>query len=90
VVVYAALFLITILTARDFNHIVPGERRIFIVVLAALPLLGARVLFGVLAIFGGNVAARVLMAVVEEFLVVIAYTIVGLTTPKFREGQMDN
>ena len=99
VVVYAALFLITILTARDFNHIVLGERRIFIVVLAALPLLGARILFGVLsiflndktfAIFGGNIAARVLMAVVEEFLVVIAYAIVGLTTPKFREGRMDN
>jgi hypothetical protein len=49
VVVYAALFLI--LTARDFNHIVSGERRIFIVVLAALPLLGARILFGVLSIF---------------------------------------
>jgi hypothetical protein len=95
VVVYAALFLITILTARDFNHIVPGERRIFIVVLAALPLLGARILFGVLsillndqtfAIFGGNIAARVLMAVVEEFLIVIAYTIIGPTTLKFREG----
>ena len=99
VVVYAALFLITILTARDFNRIIPGERRIFIVVLAALPLLGTRILFGVLsiflndktfAIFGGNIAARVLLAVVEEFLVVIAYTIVGLTTQEFREGQMDN
>lgn len=65
------------------------------VVLAALPLLGAQILFGVLsnflndqtlAIFGGHIAARVLIAVVEGFLVVIAYTIVDLTTPKFREG----
>lgn len=63
--------------------------------LAALPLLGARILFSVLsnflndqtfAIFGGNIAARMLMAVVEEYLVVIAYTIAGPTTPKFREG----
>jgi hypothetical protein len=82
--VYAALSLITILTARDFNHIVPGERRIFM-------LLGARILFGVLSNFLNDqtfaiFAARVLMAVVEEFLVVIAYTIVSLTTPTFREG----
>ncbi|OCL03946.1 hypothetical protein AOQ84DRAFT_400357 [Glonium stellatum] len=99
VVVYAALFLITIITAQDFNHIVPREQRVFLAVLAALPLLGARIVYGMLcvflndktfSIFGRNIVARVLMAVLEEFLVVIAYTFVGLTAPKIGEGQVDS
>ena len=67
-------------------------------VLAALPLLAVRFLWTLLAYFsnfkdfqtyGGSVIVRAFMSTLEEMLIVIAYTIVGLMIPKYT-GNLDS
>ncbi|OCK86058.1 hypothetical protein K432DRAFT_285396 [Lepidopterella palustris CBS 459.81] len=100
-VVWAALWLLTILTVRDWSRIYEGERRVLIAVVVAVPLLALRILYGVLSVFvdkgsfsfiGGGIVPRVLLATVEEFLIVIIFIGVGLTVPKFakqNEGRLE-
>ncbi|OCL03690.1 hypothetical protein AOQ84DRAFT_325530 [Glonium stellatum] len=92
VFIYIALFLLTIITARDFGKILKGERRMFIAVVLSLPFLAVRILYGILTQFSNSktfsmmnpqIWARILMSVIEEFIVVIMFTIVGLTIPKY-------
>ena len=96
-VIYLCLVALAINSASEFKRIPTGERRILVVVLAAMPLLAVRFLWTLLAyfsdfkdfqIYGGSVIVRVFMATLEEMLIVIAYTIVSLMIPKYT-GNLD-
>jgi len=69
-----------------------GERRILLAVLAALPFIAVRLLYSILSNFSnnttfslvnGNAFVQLAMATAEELVVVVIYTIMGLTLAKF-------
>ena len=95
-VIYLCLVALALNSATEFNRIPAGEKRILVVVLAALPLLAVRFVWTLLAyfsdfkdfqIYGGSVIVRAFMATLEEMLIVIAYTIVGLMIPRYTGNQ---
>ena len=95
-VIYLCLVALALNSATEFNRIPAGEKRILVVVLAALPLLAVRFVWTLLAyfsdfkdfqIYGGSVIVRAFMATLEEMLIVTAYTIVGLMIPKYTGNQ---
>lgn len=68
-----------------------GEKRLALVVILALPFILVRLTYSVLAVFvhnhdfniiDGSVTIWVLMAVVDEFVVVIFYLVSGFTMEK--------
>ncbi|GLA12561.1 hypothetical protein AnigIFM62618_008507 [Aspergillus niger] len=78
-------------TVKDLPRMVPSQKRIVVVVLLALPLIACRLLYSLIADFGhdrrfslvdGNVTIRLCMAIIEEFLVVLMYTVLGVFTPR--------
>lgn len=84
-VLHAALLGIT---SRDVGNIPRGERRLYWVLVSALPSLGVRLLWSLLAVFahlkrfaieGGNSWVNFGMAVVMEFIIVCLYTATGFT-----------
>ena len=94
--IYAIVFVLAAKSASEFNQIPAGERRVLVVVLVAIPLLAVRIFFGILSRFthwsifsipGGSPAVRVCMSMVEEFIIVVIYTFVGLTVPRFDASQ---
>lgn len=101
VLIYICIFLLTAKSVADFNTIPVGEKRVLAVVVFALPLLAVRILWSLLAYFShtstfsivgtssGDVVVRAMMAILEEFLIVIAYTIVGLMVPPAYAAQFD-
>ena len=95
-IIYLCLVALALNSAAEFNRIPAGEKRILVVVLAALPLLAVRFVWTLLAyfsdfkdfqIYSGSVIVRAFMATLEEMLIVIAYTIVGLMIPKYTGNQ---
>ena len=95
-VIYLCLVALALNSATEFHRIPAGEKRILVVVLAALPLLAVRFIWTLLAyfsdfkdfqIYGGSVIVRAFMATLEEMLIVIAYTIVGLMIPRYTGNQ---
>lgn len=92
VLIYVCLFLLIAKSVGEISVILTGERRILFVLIAALPLLGVRILFSLLAYFStistfsptnGNVLVRAFMSALEEMLVVIAYALAGLAVAKY-------
>ena len=90
-VAYVLLAALLAITARDVENAPRGEKRLYWVVVAAIPFLGVRLLWSLLAVFGhdkefsitgGNPWVQFGMAVVEEFVIVCMYTISGLTLGK--------
>jgi hypothetical protein len=72
---------------KDIGNARREEKRVYIVVLIALPLIAVRLLWSILSVFGNNSAfslnspkplIQLFMATLEEFIVVICYTTVGL------------
>ena len=70
---------------------VSSQKRIIGVVLMALPLIACRLLYSLISGFShdrrfslvsGDVTIRLCMATIEEFLVVLMYTILGILTPR--------
>ena len=95
-IIYLCLVALAINSATELNRVPAGEKRILVVVLAALPLLAVRFLWVLLAyfghfkdfqVYGGSVIVRSFMSNLEEMLIVIAYTIVGLMIPKYTGTQ---
>jgi vacuolar-type H+-ATPase subunit I/STV1 len=85
---YILLIALVTITIGDVGEAPPGERRLYWVIVAAIPFLGVRLLWSLIAIFshdskfkitGGNEWINFGMAVVEEFIIVCMYTITGLT-----------
>jgi hypothetical protein len=98
VILYLLIYLATIflwsITLRDFRNMNSGQTRIFLVVMLALPLIVVRLLYALISVFGtdpqfslidGDEKIRLGMASIEEFLVVIMYTILGVFTPRFTD-----
>ncbi|KAF8862965.1 hypothetical protein BDZ45DRAFT_670611 [Acephala macrosclerotiorum] len=88
--IYLLLCALTVITMKDVGNAPRGEKRIYFAVLCALPFIAVRLLYSILAafvnnddfsIFGGKPLIQLFMAVVEEFIVVSLYTLVGLFTP---------
>lgn len=96
-IIYICLFLLTANSAGEINGLPSSEKRVLLAVIAALPLLGVRILFALLAyfskistfsLFNGSVLVRAFMAVLEEILIVIAYTLAGISVPKHSDARM--
>jgi amino acid transporter len=88
VMIYLLVFALVIITMKDFRNAPRGEQRIYLAVLGALPLLAVRLLYSILSAFSNNVdfsifngkpLVKLFMAIIEEFIIVCFYTIVGLT-----------
>lgn len=88
--IYLLLSALTIITMKDIGNARGGEKRIYLAVLGAIPLLGLRLLWSLLSAFSNNPSFSILsgkpliqlfMATVEEFVIVFVYTLVGLTVP---------
>lgn len=100
-VVYVCILVLAAKSATQFSAVPVGEKRVLAVVLLALPLLAVRILWSLLAYFGhmsnfsilnnGAVAVlvRSFMSTLEESLVVIAYTVVGLMVGPAYGSQYD-
>ncbi|MCJ1393146.1 hypothetical protein MMC18_006018 [Xylographa bjoerkii] len=87
-VIYVLLFGVTAITSADLGNAPRGEKRIYFAVVVALPFIAVRLLYSVLADFTSisnfSIAnpdpwVQLFMAVVEELLVVLMYTLAGLT-----------
>jgi len=102
IVAFIALVLFTILTSFSISHAEAGEKRLLLVVAASLPFLLARLIYLILYTFTqnqmynvleGSVTVLLCMALIEEYLVLIAYEAVGLTlrvVPKLPTGSQQN
>lgn len=95
-IIYICLFLLIAKSASELNSIPSGEKRVLLALIVALPLLGVRILFSLLAYFStislfspinGNVLVRAFMAILEEVLIVIAYTLAGILVPKYGDAR---
>ena len=91
IVVYVLLFGLTVITGQDANKAPKGEKRIYIAIAAALPLIAVRLVYSIIAAFtsveafstaNGNPVVQLCVAVVEELIVVLMYTVAGLTASK--------
>ncbi|OJJ78197.1 hypothetical protein ASPBRDRAFT_113863 [Aspergillus brasiliensis CBS 101740] len=89
--IYIVLCILWLTTVKDLSRMVPSQKRIVGVVLIALPLIACRLLYSLIADFSnsrqfslvdGNVTIRLCMAIIEEFLVVLMYTVLGVFTPR--------
>jgi hypothetical protein len=90
-VIYIATCLLWVITVRDLHKMERSQKRIFFCVFLALPLIAVRLLYSLISDFGhnprfslidGDIKIQIVMATIEEFLVVCLYTILGLCTPR--------
>lgn len=90
VVIYICLFLLVAKSTSEKERLPPGEKRVLLALIFALPFLGVRLLFSILEYFstistfspiGGNVLVRAFMANLEEILIVMGYTLAGILVP---------
>jgi len=97
-IIYICLFLLIAKSASEIHSIPSGEKRVLAALIIALPLLGVRILFSLLAYFStistfspttGSVIVRAFMAILEEILIVIAYTLVGIMAPRYGDAMRD-
>lgn len=94
--VYVALTILAVSTMVRFQRIPKGEETIPIVVIAALPLLLVRIIFGILSLFYikgvfsilyGNAFVYLAMVVLEELAIVVMFVGVGLAAPMVKQQQ---
>jgi hypothetical protein len=86
-IVYILLFALSVITMKDVGNAPREEKRIYIVILIALPLIAVRLLWSILSAFGHSSdfslnspkpLIQFFMGTLEEFIVVVCYTTVGL------------
>lgn len=72
-----------------------SQSRLFFAVLLAIPLIAVRLLYSLISDFGnspqfslinGDVKIQLVMATIEEFIIVLMYTILGVFTPRSTAG----
>ncbi|CRL26808.1 unnamed protein product [Penicillium camemberti] len=89
--IYVAACTLWAITVRDIGLMIPSQNRIFFCVLIALPFIAIRILYSLISDFGdnhqfslvdGDARIQLVMATLEEFVVVLMYTILGVITPK--------
>ena len=95
---YLGLLAVAALTLAFVRNLPWGEKRILFAVTASLPFLAVRLLYSILtdfavssnfSIFNGNVTVQLCMAIIEEFIVVVIYLIVGMIAPSLKSAQLD-
>ena len=98
-VIYICLFLLVAKSTTEIGRLPPGEKRVLLALIVALPLLGVRLLFSILVYFStistfslttGNVLVRAFMANLEEILIVIGYTLAGILVPMYCDATRGN
>jgi len=89
IVALVALLLIALITVTKLSNGPKDDRRIAWVTIFALPFIGVRLLYAILSVFSnnkhfrpatGSVIIHVFMAILEEFIVILMYVIVGWVT----------
>ncbi|KAJ5385848.1 hypothetical protein N7509_008389 [Penicillium cosmopolitanum] len=89
--IYIATCILWVITVRDLGKMQSSQKRIFLCVFLALPLIAVRLLYSLISDFGnnpkfslidGNITIQIVMATLEEFAVVFLYTVLGLITPR--------
>jgi hypothetical protein len=96
IVAYCALCMVCLVSMPSISHVPTLERRIAIGVIVALPFILVRLTYSALVVFvnnhlfnviDGSVAVFAAMAVVEEFIVVFIYLLLGFTLEKLQPDQ---
>jgi hypothetical protein len=96
ILAYVALVLITLLSLGKVSSIPSGEESVLVAVIFALPFILSRLAYSALSVFvhnhlfnivTGSVVVLVAMAVVEEFIVVAAYLLLGFKVDKLGPNQ---
>lgn len=92
VVIYAILLILVARSTAEYRKTPLEERRILLAVIFALPFLAIRLIWSILSVFttstdfnmqGGNIWTQVFMATLEEFLIVIIFTVVGFAVHRY-------
>ena len=87
-IAYVGLIALVAVTVSDVGNAPRGENRLYWVIVAAIPFLGIRLSWSLIAVFGHDAKFSITggdpwinfgMAVVEEWAIVFMYTITGLT-----------
>jgi hypothetical protein len=93
IVSFLDIVLLALFTIPASRKVPSSERRIFHAVLAAFPFLVVRLLYTVIsdfsnskkfAVYGGDPYVQLGMALIPELIVVLLYSVVGLTAPSVR------
>jgi hypothetical protein len=93
---FAAMVIILFVSAPQTGAVPPKERRVPVAVAFAMPFILVRLLYSVLSVFvhnhifnvfNGSVPAWVVMSVLEEFVVVVTYLILGLLVEKLDKSE---
>ena len=88
IVSYLGIVLATILTSFSISHAEHGEKRLLVGVAISLPFLLIRLIYSCMSTFTknknfnlleGNVTVLLCVALIEEFIVVVVYEVIGLT-----------
>lgn len=95
IVGFVALTLVYLLSVPNTSVVPDKERRVPIAITLALPFLLVRLLYSVLSVFihdhlfniaTGSASVRISMSVVEEFVVVAVYAIIGLLVDRLDDA----
>jgi hypothetical protein len=95
--IYVAACILWASTLRDATLMNSSQKRLFFAVLLALPLIAVRLLYSLISDFGNNPQFSLIngdtkiqlgMATIEEFIVVLMYTILGVLTPRSTAGKI--
>jgi hypothetical protein len=95
VIAYVGLVVVCVVSMEDISCTLTGEKRIAAAVILALPLILIRLVYSALEVFvhnhdfniiDGKVAILVVMAVLEEFVVVLIYLVLGFKTDVLDPG----
>ncbi|CAG8161299.1 unnamed protein product [Penicillium salamii] len=93
--IYVGACILWAITLRDMSLMNTSQCRLFFAVLLALPLIAVRLLYSLISDFGnnpqfslinGDVKIQLVMATIEEFIIVFMYTILGVFTPRSTAG----
>ena len=88
---YVALVFTTIITYLHISHAERGEKRLLVAIAISLPFFLVRLVYSIFATFthnkdfnllDGNLTVLICVSLIEEFIIVLTYEIVGLTLQK--------
>lgn len=91
IVSYVLLIAFTAVTYPSIQHAEPGEKRLFLAVVLSFPFLLVRTIYSALSTYthdhdfnllNGSVTVLLCVALIEEFIVVIIFEVMGLTLQK--------
>ena len=92
---FAAVTIMYAITTSQRRYLPKSESRIFLAIGIALPLILVRLAYSITSVFGhdrnfspvgGSVGVRVGISIVEEFLVVLVYVVLGYTLQAIESG----